>query len=212
MLRTLPAILAQRKGDPTMKKPAKKAWDGWIDLGSDVCWEDHGGMWGFKAPDASWYVIRFENAEDWSEGEYKYHCDLSRVVLCDLPVDQIKTAMSYCGYTWDEILSWDTTEAAECALVYACVSAGSRAPLDQNTSNGNPERLRVWARKEAEDYIRSEARVRRAMSKPVNAVGSTAEEYMQGDLDSWKTRYLCTGEQDPKKDLMLKLTGLPRKA
>lgn len=47
----------------------------WYDLGSDVSWECHGGMWGRpSAPgDPLWYVIRFDQASDDDEEIAEYH-------------------------------------------------------------------------------------------------------------------------------------------
>src|SRR5580698_5212639 len=73
---------------------------GWIDLGSDVNWEDYHGLWGRKARDGSWYVLRFTNLVDAAGKEFEdlpYECDVKRIDLSELTEAQIKRALDSCG-------------------------------------------------------------------------------------------------------------------
>lgn len=79
--------------------PLGKAW---IDLGSDMNWQDHGGKWGrpMKSDSRRWFVIQFEATADWgdtAEETYgKYYASLSIVDL-DPPAAVLKGAFSFVG-------------------------------------------------------------------------------------------------------------------
>jgi hypothetical protein len=72
----------------------------WVDLGSDVNWEDYGGLWGrpVKGEPDSWWVICFEPTHEWGDGAEdtygKYYASLAKV---DLTSDQLAGAWQYVG-------------------------------------------------------------------------------------------------------------------
>lgn len=71
---------------------------GWTDIGSDVNWREHGGLWArrIEGTETLYSVVRFCNSADW--GAIGYHCDLLEV---DLESPQLDAARESCGYAAD---------------------------------------------------------------------------------------------------------------
>lgn len=181
---------------------------GWTDIGSDVNWEDYGGKWARRAADSSYYVVDFTSmwetcGEDncKSDGQDRYVVEVKRVDLTALSADQITRAL--------ECVSLDLAEVPEdnreTALVEACVSYGLIQPLESFSGDVYPARLRAQARRYAETCMRDAALLAERLARPVNKIGSTAEEYGRGDIDAALDR----GPFDARKNLMRKLHGLP---
>jgi hypothetical protein len=78
----------------------------------------------------------------------------------------------------------------EIVLTECCVSYGCYAPLDSVSGNSYPERVRAAARRLADELMQNEASLEDKLQSPVNALGSTAREYMQGDFQSAMDRAL----------------------
>ena len=91
--------------------------------------------------------------------------------------------------------------------VEACYSHGAKAPLFQESGH-NVRKLIAAAKREARQLASNDDEYQARMSRPVNAIGSTAREYQQGDLQSGILRGVEAG--DPKCELMLRL-GVGRK-
>lgn len=199
---------------------------GWVELCGDVNWEDYHGLWAKKAQDGSWYVLKWTNMYDaCGEGECKrdgvdqYMCDVLRLVLSELTDEQKeKACRSYDrlykvkGNDFEIIDSSGTGEPIddkfkEAALVETCVSYGFGAPLHTETGNHRPLNVRAAARRFAEECMRDETKRTQLLNRSVNAVGSTAAEYGRGDVMSAQGR----GPFSPAKNLMRKLSGLPKK-
>lgn len=149
----------------------------WLDLGSDVNWQDHGGKWGKKAKDGSWYVIKFIDFHD-ATGETdgdKYNASLVRVDLSDLPVDTIASAKSFAGLdSCDRVVE-------ECEIVAACADYGSAQPLSEFWGN-RATSVRADARRAAENYQRSAIALENQLDRQVNAIGNDAREYARGEF------------------------------
>jgi hypothetical protein len=97
----------------------------------------------------------------------------------------------------------ETLEDNELEVVSALHSYGLRAPLWD--SNGNNYK---YLMKEARAYsaeLDDPQAYEEAMSRPVNAIGSTAREFGQGDIQA----ALYRNTDDPNTQLMRKLHGLP---
>jgi hypothetical protein len=182
---------------------------GWIDLGSDVSWDEYGGKWGKRARDGSWYVIDFTNMyEACGEDECKrdgcaqYTCEVKRVDLNDIDAETLNRARDCVGLDCLD----DVPEAhREAALVEACVAYGCAQPLESFNGDSYPDRIRAQARRYAETCMRDARLLRERLARPVNKIGSTAEEYGRGDLDAALDR----GPFDVTKNIMRKLHGLP---
>lgn len=89
--------------------------DRWIDIGSDSCWEEHGGLWGKRNPDGLWTVFRIVNTREWGpdapaqHGQYcvtRFEIDPSQCTdgarrSCDMSEDacevEIVAGMSWYG-------------------------------------------------------------------------------------------------------------------
>ena len=179
---------------------------GWIDIGSDGSWEDYGGNWARKSPDGSYYVVVFTNMidacgeRDLGDGD-KFLAEVRRVVLSDIDSETLRQARKCVG------LDLETVDEPhrELAQVEACSSYGAYAPIESFSANGWASRVRSQAFRCAEQMMKDAAAVEVAMAKPVNKIGSTAHEYMRGDINAALDR----GPFDPTKNLMRKMHGLP---
>jgi len=153
--------------------PLGKAW---IDIGSDVDWQGHGGRWARHIEGTRYHVIRFENCEDWGDGATGYHCDLQEVTI-DNP--QLEQAMrSTCG---NELLSETPPEAHNWVKVEALSSYGAYAPLWQEAS-GNSWALLRAAKRESRLLATDSAEYEDRMDRPVNAIGTSARNYGLGRI------------------------------
>lgn len=198
------------KREPKMKN--------WIQLCSDVNWEDYHGMWCKQASDGSWWVIRWTNMYDaMGEDECKsnnypqYHCAVLRLEFPFPfnPDESVIAALRSCGYTWLAMgLMNDQGEMVEdqyvpLVMVECCISYGLGAPMSEFESDTYPMRLRARARKYAESMMKDSSATKERLQRPVNALGSTAEEYGRGDIDSAMMR----GKSEAHK-LMRKISGI----
>lgn len=181
---------------------------GWIDIGSDVNWSDYGGKWARRANDGSWYVVDFTNMYDTcGEGECRrdeqcqYVCEVKRVDISQLSDKQLQSAYDCVGLDLNDVSS----EHREAAQVEACVVYGFAQPLYSVNGDHYPERIRARARRYAETCMKSAALLAERLARPVNKIGSTAEEYGRGDLDSALNR----GPFDIGKNIVRQLHGLP---
>jgi hypothetical protein len=196
---------------------------GWIELSSDVDWEGYHGMWARKAPDGSWYVLKWTNMEDacGDDAPYKYDCQVKRLDLRELPDEEVLAALRCCGWKLcvqgpdqptyaivsemgDVVAEGDLASLAP-VLLECCVQYGLGAPLESFTGDKHAKRIRAEARRYAEQCMRDDAMLQERMERPVNAIGSTAAEYGRGDVQS----ALHRGPFDFRKNLMRKLHGLP---
>jgi hypothetical protein len=196
--------------------------DGWIDIGSDANWEDYGGIWAKKDKrDGSWYVIRFMNLWDACgerDGLSQYECDVKRIG--EVSNEQRDSALKSCGYEYVQekalkltvsiVQTYDgaiIAEGKDCEiyLVYCLVGHGGGAPLESFRASVYPKRVRAEAIRYAKQCMKDSELLQGRLARPVNAIGSTAEEYGRGDTDS----ALHRGPAEPKKNLMRKLHGMP---
>ena len=125
-------------------------------------------------------------------GEGEFCVDLALVDLDAVGAATIRSAMECYGCEDDE--------PEELYLVEMLHGYGSKAPLFSAEAGG-----RVVARR----LGRSEASkldIDAAMDRPVNALGSTAREYMNGDFQSAVYRGVQEGRQDAR--IMSKLYGV----
>jgi len=168
---------------------------GWIDFGSDVCWEEHGGVWGRKANDGTWFVILF------NESEGTLYASLRQVSLSVLSEKQLEKAFECCDVQPD---------ASEVEKVAACVSYGHGAPLGDWSGIKYAARLRGEARREAEALMKDSKKLEEKLDRPVNKIGSTARDFREGNVLAGLERYASgEGERDMSKDIMARLCGVP---
>ena len=198
----------------------------WIELCSDVDWQDYHGMWARKAKDGSWYVLRWTNLYDAigeKEAPYQYECDVLHVDLAEIDDDKILDAFKCCGFdhakrnavgNWIENGDDNTDNLVECvmsdAMVVEClIQYGIYAPLDEFTGNVRPLNIRAQARRRAEELMRDAEALKQRLDRPVNKIGSTAADFGKGDPLAGLRRYAEEGIHgaDPNSDLMLKIYG-----
>jgi hypothetical protein len=176
-----------------MKLPG--AWQ----FSGDVDWIGHGGKWIRQVETLAFQVIEFTNMDDAcgrdNEGRPPYHCDLSLVDLETIGPKEIGHALGYVGVESDE-------KIAPIWIADACHAYGCKAPLWQDAGRNAHELVRE-AKREAKAYLPGSDALVSAMDRPVNALGSTAREYMTGDLDSATARGLESG--DPAASLIAKM-------
>ncbi len=186
----------------------------WIELCSDVNWIDYHGMWARKARDGSWYVLQWTNMidacgeRDAAEIGYEFECQVKRLDIGSLPAKEIDSALQCCGnkispegiVTDDGDVVASGLDQVEQCILECCIQYGHGAPLHTETGSKHPLRIRAAARRYAESMMGDGPGLRKALDRPVNAIGSTAEEYGKGDIDS--------APDDPKHALMRRLHGL----
>jgi hypothetical protein len=98
-----------------------------------------------------------------------------------------------------------TADAEHRCLVEACIQYGLGAPLETFTGKSHPRRIRAKAVRFAYECMKDRTKVNTLLDRPVNAIGSTAREYGQGDV----TSALLRGPVDATKSLMRKMHGIP---
>ena len=128
----------------------------------------------------------------------KWAVELKEIDLDLLTDKQINEVMRYIGQDTDP----DPNMNDEW-LVDACADYGCAAPLFQGQGN-NRGKLIAQAKKESRE-LDDPAKHEEAMNKPVNAIGSTAREFGQGDFTSAMIRGAM--QNDPSAKLMLKIHG-----
>jgi|KBSSwiStaDraftv2_1062776.scaffolds.fasta_scaffold00198_68 hypothetical protein len=135
-----------------------------------------------------------------NEGQPKYVVELRLVALNELSPDNIQSALKCCGQ--EHIENPSDEVIAEC-----CNSYGCHAPLD-SWSGGNARKLLRAAYKLANE-LRDEDKLNdRLDNRPVNKIGSTAREFMTGDITSAMQRGVESG--DPSARIMAKMYGVPQ--
>ena len=173
----------------------------WITLCSDANWADYHGMWMKRSSsDDSVYVLQFTNMWDAcgeSEDLSQYTCEVKRIDLSELSDEAIDSALKSCGYSLTcnkdnqgEIVNDDsgdvvaTGKSLEACLVECCIQYGLGAPLASFDGNKLPANVRANARRFAESCMKDSKLLEEKLNRTVNAIGSTAQEYGVGDIDS----------------------------
>ena len=201
-----------------MSSTVPKCWakKGWIDVGSDVSWEDYGGHWGKRAAEGVWFFVKFENmAEHMSESEMKeggyalYYAQVKQVDLREVPVSEVEAAMKSCGP--DDLSRYDE---AEHEMIHAtcCADYGTYAPLDE-FQGPRALQVRADAFRCAESYMADADSLDSALDRPVNKIGSTARDFRGGNCLAGLERYTAQiagsgSAPDATKNLMLKMYGV----
>jgi len=164
----------------------------WIDIGSDVNWQEYGGLWTCQVDEHRWHVVRFENTTEWGDDDpgYRYHCDLREV---DTRSPQMGAALKCIGAESD---------ASALERVYALQAYGAAAPLWQDCGNRARELIRT-AHQQSRLLRSNPVAYESRMDRPVNAIGSTAREYQIGDIHSAVLRAVAEGRSEG--DLLLKM-------
>lgn len=170
----------------------------------DVNMLDYGGTFTRFIGARKYQFIQLTNMDDAcgrdNEGQPKYVVELSLVDLSAIPQSTIQSALDCCG------LNGDPTDDA--MIAQACNSYGAHAPLESFSGN-NGYSLLKQARRVANVMLDQEQE-QLALKHPVNAIGSTALEFMQGDINSAIQRGCESGEQSAR--ILAKMSGCPQEA
>ena len=134
-------------------------------------------------------------------GKHKYCVELRLVDLDAITEDQINSAVSYVGMD-------RAGSPTDSMLADACNEYGCHAPLGSWSGNNAHKLLRL-AYAEANRLANDEA-LETALNKPVNAIGSTAQEFMRGDFASAIQRGCESGSPDAR--IMAKMHGATQQA
>lgn len=166
----------------------------------DVNPQLHGGTWFRRAIARSrqFQFIRLTNMDDAcgsdNEGRPTYVVELSLVDLDAIDEQRQENAIRSCGQ--------DGTELSDAWRAVACFEYGALAPLESWEGTGSSALLRR-ARKLAHELQLDSALMAERMERPVNAIGSTAAEYMVGDTHSAVLRGVSEGR--PDAEILLKM-------
>lgn len=169
----------------------------------DVNMLDYGGKNTRCIGNRQYQIIELINMDDAcgrdNEGQSKYVVELRLVDLNALSPENIQSALRSCG--WDN-MDQDNDEAlAEC-----CDSYGTHAPLGSWQGN-NAHKLMREAYRTANELLDNEALEER-LERPVNRIGSSAREFMNGDITSALQRGCESGNTDAR--IMAKMYGVPQ--
>ncbi len=135
-----------------------------------------------------------------NEGQPKYAVELRLVSLNELSADNIQSALKCCGQ--EHIENPSDEIIAEC-----CNSYGCHAPLGSWSGN-NARLLMRQAYKLANELASDAAALDARLERTVNAIGSTAREFMAGDITSAMQRGVEAGSPDAR--IMAKMYGVPQ--
>lgn len=142
---------------------------GWIELCSDVNWEDYHGMWARKAKDGKWYILQWTNMWDScgkEEGLDQYNCDVKMLDLKEIPNNNLDSALKSCGLKlltapFAVTIENDRGEAVtsdpkrvELIVVECCIQYGFGNLLASFTGSKRPLNIRAKARRFAESTMR----------------------------------------------------------
>lgn len=158
-----------------------------------------------------------------NEGNPRYLAECKVVDLSELSPDDIKSALRSYGMRLDEeegvvhdysgdIIAAPGDPSFDLVLAELCQGYGCYAPAGSEYvgSCSGPVKWRPGARREARRVARRMARATRdedkradMMERPVNKIGSTAREYMTGDMNSAILRGIAAG--DPDAEIMARM-------
>lgn len=160
----------------------------WI-TGGDISPFDYGGTWTRHVAGRRYHVIVLDNMDEAcgrdNEGQPRYVVQVREV---DLDAAPVRAAAESCGPGWPVPDGTPDAALTECVSYY-----GAYAPL-WNSSGDNGHALIRQAKRISRELSSDAGAYERAMSRPVNALGSTAREYAAGDLDSALSRKLAAGD------------------
>lgn len=179
-----------------MRDLSKRTFGRFAVLSGDVNFTDYGGTFYRLASARRYHVIEILNWEETCGDDAPaatWNVSLSEVDLDAIPEREKASAMRSCGIASDG-LDESGEPLPELAFVDALYSSGCRAPLWQDDGNNWHNLIREAVRESSRlDDPRAH---RAAMARPVNKIGSTAAEFMAGDITSGMVRGIASGSAD----------------
>lgn len=171
----------------------------WQTFGDVNPTEYGGGFWRMSAP-RTFQFVELTNMDEAcgrdNEGQPRYVVELALVDLNAIPAEELESARKSCG--------WEGAADNDAALAEMVYQYGLRAPLGSWSGNNAGKLLRA-AKSEARALLDAD-RLADQLDKPVNAIGSTASEFMRGDINSAMVRGIEAGDQSAR--IMGKMHGL----
>lgn len=143
-----------------------------------------------------------ETAEELRAQNMLYVVDLKEIDLDLLSEKDFRAALSCAGPGGDK---YGTPEVDDDTLVEALAGCGLYSPLYQESGNNRKMLVRA-VKAESRRLEQDQEAYESAMTRPVNALGSTAREFGQGDLHSAIHRGIAKG--DPRACLVGKMHGM----
>lgn len=184
----------------------RKSRRGFFFWSGDVNPLGYGGTWARKVGPRRWHFIQLTNMDDAcgrdNEGRPTYVIELSEVDLNGISAATQESAWRSCdGDSQMPEGSTSTVEHAADGEFYrrdevaadCCFNYGARAPLHSEETNNAHAGFRA-CRAESYSLTRDADAYRAAMERPVNRLGSTAAEYMAGDIQSALIRGMDAGD------------------
>lgn len=140
----------------------------WIELCSDVNWEDYHGMWAKKNKSGVWFVLVWTNIYDAVGENYckrdnipQYECQVKQINLAELSEKELTSALDSCGYkeiNGEVYRDFDgeviDERYAEFAKLEACIGYGLGYLLVSFVGDKYPLRIRANARRYAENMMK----------------------------------------------------------
>lgn len=176
-------------------------------------WEDTNALYSREVEPRRFHFIEVTDMDDAcgrdNAGQPPFVVELSEVDLDAISEKTIEGAKQCCGWEREDDKPWEPIALAE-----MCHQYGAKAPLESwtggrvrkdswDSSNCPRELIRNAKRRSRE--LDDPAERTEALMRPVNKLGSTALEYMQGDMHSAMVRGVRSGDQSAK--LMAKMHG-----
>jgi len=172
----------------------------------DLNWEDYGGVWYRLIGNRAFHFIEWSPDEESDKGVG--YVQLVEVDLMALPQKNIRDALRCCGYVIAEdgvvndydgavVASWDDTSAMDLLIADCCRTYGCRAPLSDAHGKAKVRMIRAAIRESKQATASADAHDA-AMARPVNRLGSTAAEFMRGDIGSAINRGKEAGDKAAK--------------
>lgn len=161
-----------------------------------------GGFWRLVS-DRAFQFIELTNMDEAcgsdNEGQPRYVVELSMVDLKAIPQSELDAAVRSCG------TETEASKASDPDMAYTVWQYGLRAPLGSWSGNNAHKLLRA-AKSRAHELRNDAAELAEQMAAPVNAIGSTAAEFMRGDINAAMARGIQEGRTDAR--IMGKMHGL----
>ncbi len=182
-----------------------KSIKGFKFLTGDTNYLDYGGKWYRQINDRCYHVINLVNMWDATgeENQPKYNIQLEEINLDEISQKNIDSAISCCGFD-DEQIEEVESGKNDLWLIESISTYGCFAHMG-NWDGNNFKKLFNLASEESYN-LNNERYHESRMNRPVNKIGSTAREMMQGDFTSGLIRSIASGDKSAR--ILGKIQGL----
>lgn len=158
----------------------------WVTMYADMNWEQYGGKWAYPDPadTLAWYVLDFVNMWDATGDDSgpQYVCEVNYVDLKVVPDREMASALRSCGPSQEDLEGMSKKDQMF-AIMVALHDYGIKAPL-HTVEGSRADSVRAEARRYAEDCMSDPALMESSLDRTVNKIGSSARDFMYGDIDA----------------------------